>query len=101
MTNALTLSRPPNAALMNFAGGEIRSSFLAGNLVDAAKMVHISWKCPMNTSAPLILFLIVSLMVLANVDASEGRSFKAIDYARKTIYHSPEKPGFTSWVGAW
>ena len=86
---------------MNFAGGEIRSSFLAGNLVDTAKMVHIIWKCQMNTSVPLIGLLIVSLMGLANVDASEGRSFKAIDHARKTIYHSPEKPGFTSWVGAW
>lgn len=23
------------------------------------------------------------------------------DYARRTIYHSPQKPGFTCWTGAW
>lgn len=23
------------------------------------------------------------------------------DHERQTIYHSPQKPGFTSWVGAW
>ena len=27
--------------------------------------------------------------------------FTAIEHNRRTIYHSPEKPGFTSWVGAW
>lgn len=25
----------------------------------------------------------------------------AIEHQRQTIYHSPQKPGFTSWVGAW
>ncbi|MBM3334612.1 exo-alpha-sialidase [Candidatus Sumerlaeota bacterium] len=25
----------------------------------------------------------------------------AEQFARKTIYHSPEKPGYTCWVGAW
>jgi len=25
----------------------------------------------------------------------------AIDYRRSHIYHSPQSPGFTSWVGAW
>src|SRR6187549_137975 len=23
------------------------------------------------------------------------------EHQRQTIYHSPQKPGFTSWVGAW
>jgi hypothetical protein len=27
--------------------------------------------------------------------------FVAADHKRQTVYHSPEKPGFTSWVGAW
>ena len=26
---------------------------------------------------------------------------EAIDYSQKTIYHSPEKVGYTSWVGLW
>src|SRR5206468_4239351 len=25
----------------------------------------------------------------------------AVEYHRKTIYHSPQRPGFTCWVGAW
>lgn len=37
----------------------------------------------------------------ANSKAGEGRTFKAVDHARTIIYHSPQKPGFTSWVGAW
>lgn len=28
-------------------------------------------------------------------------SVEAIDYSEKTIYHSPETPGYTSWVGLW
>lgn len=27
--------------------------------------------------------------------------FSAIEHSRRTIYHSPQTPGFTSWVGAW
>ena len=30
-----------------------------------------------------------------------GGSFKAVGHVRQTIYHSPQKPGFTSWCGAW
>ena len=86
---------------MNYAGGKIRSVFLTGNLVDAAKLVLIIWKWQMNKTVALIGLLIASLLSLANADAQEGRTFKAVDHARKTIYHSPEKPGFTSWVGAW
>ena len=26
---------------------------------------------------------------------------EAVEYAEKTIYHSPETPGYTSWVGLW
>src|ERR1043166_1957412 len=50
-------------------------------------------------AAPLAGVLIISLLGLAN--AGESRTFKAVDHARKTIYHSPQKPGFTRWVGAW
>jgi hypothetical protein len=31
----------------------------------------------------------------------EGKDFEAVDYQRRTIYHSPQSPGFTSWVYAW
>jgi hypothetical protein len=28
-------------------------------------------------------------------------SLRAVDLHRQTIYHSPQRPGYTSWVGAW
>src|SRR4051812_49847429 len=33
--------------------------------------------------------------------AEEATTFVAKDYARQTIYHSPQTPGYTCWVGAW
>ena len=33
--------------------------------------------------------------------AQKGRSFSAEQFVRKTIYHSPQTPGYTCWVGAW
>lgn len=35
-----------------------------------------------------------------NQDGTSG-TLQAIEYARTIIYHSPQKPGFTSWTGAW
>ncbi len=32
---------------------------------------------------------------------SDAGEFAAIEHQRQTIYHSPQKPGFTSWCGAW
>src|SRR5213596_7375 len=29
------------------------------------------------------------------------RTFFGKEFSRRTIYHSPQKPGYTSWVGAW
>jgi len=38
---------------------------------------------------------------LPKVLPAEAPSFQAVDHARKTIYHSPETPGYTCWSGAW
>ena len=38
---------------------------------------------------------------LAAATRSKSDEFTAVEHKRQTIYHSPEKPGFTSWVGAW
>jgi hypothetical protein len=45
-----------------------------------------------------LLGMMLSVSALAG--AAE-RSFDAVDYQRRTIYHSPETPGFTCWVHAW
>ena len=37
----------------------------------------------------------------ASQQASQQRNFTAKDHSRKTIYHSPQTPGFTCWVGCW
>ncbi|MBI3411624.1 MAG: exo-alpha-sialidase [Planctomycetes bacterium] len=55
----------------------------------------------MKTGMPLVSLQLILLLGLSNANAGESRVFKAVDHSRKTIYHSPEKPGFTSWVGAW
>src|SRR5438552_269398 len=49
------------------------------------------------------LFLLLATTAVRGADAPEGKpvSLTAERHARKTIYHSPQKPGFTSWVGAW
>lgn len=46
----------------------------------------------------LSLLVVVGLALVATARADE---FLASEYQRQTIYHSPQKPGFTSWVGAW
>ncbi len=34
-------------------------------------------------------------------EASCNMEVEAVDFVEKTIYHSPETPGYTSWVGLW
>ena len=54
----------------------------------------------MRTMSVLCLLLIAFTehVLIASARADE---FSAIEHQRQTIYHSPQKPGFTSWVGAW
>ncbi len=50
---------------------------------------------------------LMSLLILAGLcrgadSPAEGqKTFTAEQFTRKTIYHSPQKPGYTCWVGAW
>lgn len=47
-------------------------------------------------------FALAVLLLMPPVAApAEGVTFSAAEHQRQTIYHSPQKPGFTSWVGAW
>ena len=43
---------------------------------------------------------IATILVLLSPRA-RADEFTAAEHQRQTVYHSPEKPGFTSWVGAW
>jgi hypothetical protein len=40
----------------------------------------------------------ILLLLPASLEADE---FTAAEHQRQAVYHSPQKPGFTSWVGAW
>jgi hypothetical protein len=44
---------------------------------------------------------LVAMVLLVSDARAEGEAFSAVEHSRRTIYHSPQTPGFTSWVGAW
>jgi len=44
---------------------------------------------------PLIFLLLLTTTLAHAAD------YRATDFTSKTIYHSPQSPGFTCWVGAW
>ncbi len=58
----------------------------------------------MHTTAtrrmPLAAGLVLAGLAWAG-PARAAEEFAAAQHERRTIYHSPQKPGFTSWVGAW
>ena len=57
---------------------------------------------PTLTCSCVALGLLTGLLInAARLQAEERPQFQAAEYARKTIYHSPQKPGYTCWVGAW
>lgn len=45
-----------------------------------------------------LLGIILSVGALAN---AADKTFEAVDCHHRTIYHSPQTPGYTSWVPAW
>src|SRR5437870_6335883 len=55
----------------------------------------------MHRRRQMILAILAALAVhIARVQAGSDE-FTAVEHKRQTIYHSPQKPGFTCWVGAW
>ncbi len=45
--------------------------------------------------------VVVVLVLFALAPIVKAHDFVAIQYERRTIYHSPQTPGFTCWVNAW
>src|SRR5713101_8036699 len=55
----------------------------------------------MHRRRQTILAILAAVAVhLPGVQAG-GDQFTAVEHKRQTIYHSPQKPGFTCWLGAW
>ena len=48
-----------------------------------------------------LVAVILAAAVSAPVAQLKADEFTVVEHKRQTVYHSPEKPGFTSWVGAW
>ncbi|HEY7115071.1 MAG TPA: sialidase family protein, partial [Tepidisphaeraceae bacterium] len=49
----------------------------------------------------LIVILCLPAFAQADPAPTTAKAYVATGFSRKTIYHSPQKPGYTSWVGAW
>ncbi|GDY10072.1 hypothetical protein LBMAG52_35580 [Planctomycetia bacterium] len=47
------------------------------------------------------MLLLAACLLSALAETGQADDISAVEYQRQTIYHSPQKPGFTSWVGAW
>ena len=45
--------------------------------------------------------LLAAFMLSALAEAGRADEFSAVEHQRQTIYHSPQTPGYTCWVGAW
>ena len=54
-----------------------------------------------GTARWLAAWVFAIVAATAPPERSEPADMVAIEHQRQTIYHSPQKPGFTSWVGAW
>lgn len=46
-------------------------------------------------------WLMVGLAWMMATLRSDASDFVAVEHQRQTIYHSPQTPGYTCWVGAW
>lgn len=55
---------------------------------------------PMELASPRPAVACALIIAMGFVQATE-LNVKVVDHTRRTIYHSPQSPGFTSWVGTW
>ncbi len=61
----------------------------------------MSSRSDFGTCIPMSALLLTGLCWGAATAAEDGQGLSAEQFARKTIYHSPQTPGYTCWVGAW
>ncbi len=54
----------------------------------------------MRLSSPSRL-LLLAFLLLACIPIANAEEFIAVDHQRQTVYHSPQTPGYTCWVGTW
>lgn len=49
----------------------------------------------------LLVVLVSAFVLLGGRPRASADEFSAVDHRRQSIYHLPQTPGFTSWIGAW
>jgi hypothetical protein len=54
-----------------------------------------------RNQAVVVLMVVAAAVVCGPTKQAWADEYSAVEYKRQTIYHSPQEPGFTSWVGAW
>src|SRR5690349_20821734 len=55
----------------------------------------------LRTRRDVIAGAILATAGFSRAGGSERGDWKAINHRRRTIYHSPQTPGYTCWTGAW
>jgi hypothetical protein len=48
-----------------------------------------------------VLAVVAVALTPGRISSARAAEFAVAEHERRTIYHSPQTPGFTSWVGAW
>src|SRR5436190_16920771 len=56
---------------------------------------------PIRMRCPVLLLCLPLCAAGAEAGTPVAGGWSAEQYSRKTIYHSPQMPGYTCWVGAW
>jgi hypothetical protein len=54
-----------------------------------------------SRSAGIVRLVLATAAICPTGLHANAGEISTIDYKRQTIYHSPQSPGFTCWVGAW
>ncbi len=87
----------PNPGHGHHEFGNAETYFLVGDALGKA-MIELYARFPTQGARSGRRASQISKPIVAH---AKDLTFSAVDHQRQTIYHSPQKPGFTSWVGAW
>ncbi len=62
----------------------------------------LSWQAGVSLAVLSLVFLSITAgSAYAEEKLQKDIKVKAVDFEERVIYHSPETPGYTSWVGLW
>ena len=91
------------AAVLCLLAGVARASVRPAEMIDMRKWMARKFKDAASLAAFLtaIWTLAMGSCICMAQEQQGDVQVKVVDFVEKTIYHSPETPGYTSWVGLW